>query len=161
MYEFITWFANNRDNITTVIAFLTFFVAIAQMLSGWLKAREKYKIDIISCAVYGDGLCDIFLRVTNLSSSPLTISMITMLDTDCEIEPITVDTSHAGKNTMWHTNRLPLTLAAYGADYYYIGFDFGDAIPEDFAHGKKITIKIQSTRKCQSFCVVLPDFVKI
>ncbi len=150
-----------QDNINTVMSAIALFISVEQWIERIYKARESYKIDILSTCSYSNGFFDLFLCIVNCSDSPLVITSVKLSGVTCELEPINLaGDGYEGEN-YWITPRFPLTIASHGADYYYLAFDFDNLVPASLKPGQKISIKVQSTRREKEFFITLPDkFVK-
>lgn len=145
-----------RDDITFWIAVGGFILSVYNAVSKWISNRENYRLELIDYAYRSRNVVQFLVCVSNLSSSPLTLTEISVFGTTCERIPKKI----YGKPGEWnfrHTEEFPLCVPARSSKFYYLEFvDSRSGFPA-LSPGKTVIFEIRSTFRRRQKTVLLSN----
>lgn len=156
--DFYKWFCD-RDNITFLIAVISFLLTTYQLVRNAVLSKENYKVSAIDYAKRRNDCVQFLLCVENLSKSPLCISEITFYGTTCELTKKAIH----GNPHDWNfqsTGDFPLCIQPHSSQYVYV--EFLDIALGTFPHielcrGTAVTFEIRSTHRLARKKLMLGD----
>ena len=76
----MAWILDNIDNLTFLMAVLSFLYSICDFIVTRIKSKESYRIAVVDYANRGADVMQFLVSITNRSDEPLTITEISVLE---------------------------------------------------------------------------------
>lgn len=155
MDKIISWFLI-RDNVTFAIAVVGFFMSLYSTIKLTWQSRESYHIDVIDYVKGFERIVQLYICVTNHSSSPLAIKEILINGVRCELWPKAI----RGKEDKWDfqsTPQFPLCIAPRHCQYAFIEFVSSELKDVSLKSGDKLCLKVQTSKKTEEKTILLGD----
>lgn len=149
----------NQQNITFVIAVLSFFLSLSSWVRDYYVHRQKLKFEITGIKSYAD-VTFIYLIVTNCSRSPVSITQIALLMDDakyaCASNPVLVaeHTRSCGgevyERRMEYSTAMPIQIDGLGSTSALVLFENLKRLPPDDARFLNFSVRTNRGKPIQT-----------
>lgn len=153
MTKIFVWFCD-RDNVTFFIAVVGFVLSIYSTIKISIQNRESYKIEVIDYTKALERVVQLYICITNLSSSPLAIKEISLNGVTCELWPKAI----RGDENKWNfqcTPQFPICIAGRHCQYAFIEFVSSELKDVPLKSGDKLSLKVQTSKKTTEKTILL------